>query len=137
MKDVIKLEKKGSYADLRSLLFDFFSKKEALEDWKEGTRIHLGNPNFLCLKKRMGGSGGYRMYYLLTIHGDEITIAALYPKFGTKGGSDLSDSGKIESIGEAIDSIVNKTRWKIITLSDKKSIIFEPEEKNTSKTFKK
>lgn len=129
MKDVFKLEKKGSYSDLRSLLFDFISKKETLEDWKEGTRIHLGNPNFLFLKKRIGGSGGYRMYYLLTIHGDEITIAALYPKFGTKGGSDLSDSGKIESIREALDGIVSKTRLKIITLPDKKSIIFETEEK--------
>ena len=69
------------------------------------------------------------MYYLLTIHGDEITIAALYPKFGTKGGSDLSDSGKIESIREALDGIVSKTRLKIITLPDKKSIIFETEEK--------
>ncbi len=65
---------------MRTLLFDFISKKEAIEDWKDGSRIHLGNPNFICVKKRINGSAGYRMYYLLTIQGNEVTIAALYPK---------------------------------------------------------
>jgi len=49
-----KLEKKGSYSALRQLLFDFISKKERIEEWMEGSRIFLGNPNFICIKKRLG-----------------------------------------------------------------------------------
>ena len=128
-KDIEKLEKKPSYSNLRSLLFNYMSKKKTTQDWMEGTRIFLGNPNFICVKKRLGGSGGYRMYHLITINEDEVTIAALYPKTGSKGGSDLTDDGKTSCIGEALDQISEKNRWEIVLDTNPDSLSFKLEEK--------
>jgi len=68
------------------------------------------------------------MYYLLTIHEEQVTIAALYPKFGSKGGSDLTDEAKVKCIGEALDQIKNTDRWKIDLIVKTKSIAFLAED---------
>lgn len=132
-QDILKLGKKSSYSNLNKLLFDYISEKNTLEEWKSGSRIYLGNPNFICIKKRLGGSGGYRMYYLLTIKGDEITIAAIYPKTGSKGGSDLSDFGKTACIGEALDQITEANRWHITLDIKGETVKFEKERKEDEK----
>jgi hypothetical protein len=128
-KDITKLSKKSSYSNLKSLIYEFISKRESIEDWMDGSRIHIGNPNFICVKKRLGGSGGYRMYYLLTIKDEEITVAAIYPKTGSKGGSDLSDYGKTACIGEALDQIIENSRWRIDLNSVDLTIEFKKENK--------
>lgn len=127
--DIEKLEKKPSYSNLRLLFYEYLVSHSKPQDWKSGSRLCLDNENFHFIKRYFGGSGAYRLCYVLAIRNGEVTIAGVYPKTGSQGSSNLTDEGKVMILNEAHDGIRNNSRFKIKLDSEKKSISFELEEK--------
>lgn len=124
--DIEKLEKKGSYADIRSLIFDYLIKNNTGQLWMSGTKFRIGNPNYHCVKRYFKGRGRFRIYYVVTVKGDQVTLSAFYPKTGNASDSatDLTDKGIVVVLEETYESIKSKSRWEIIPDEENKSIDF-------------
>jgi len=78
-----KLEKKPSYSDLRLLFYDYICKHPSFQNWDSSARLRNMSP-IHHIRIRLGGRGGYRVYYVLNLKNDEVIISGLHPKTGKK-----------------------------------------------------
>lgn len=137
-EEIERLEKKGSYSNIRSLWYEYMLKHPTGALWMSGTRFRIGNPHYHCVKRYFGGSGAYRIYYVVAVKGDQVTISAFYPKTGNASdrATDLTDDGTIKVLKETYESIKSKTRWEIKPDESSKSINFEKEKSDAEEKDK-
>lgn len=84
-----KCIKNKSYKDLPKELSDYFREKTT-EQLKSGTLLNRSS-KYPYIKKRIAGSGGYRIYYLIVILGDKIILGFVHPKTGKFGVDNIDD----------------------------------------------
>lgn len=82
-----KLIAKKSYKDLEQDIIDFFFDK-TMADVCSGTRLNASNET-PYIKKRLNGSGGFRLYYYVLIKNDCLYLMFVHPKKGVYGSSIL------------------------------------------------
>ncbi|MEZ4850542.1 MAG: hypothetical protein R3B93_18400 [Bacteroidia bacterium] len=97
-----RLKRKKSYRDLEALLAKFFHEKE-FKDLLSGARIH-DTPGKPFIKKRLGGSGGYRLYYIADENEENIYNLVIYPKTGPDAQANITDAEKVECIRELVNA---------------------------------
>lgn len=101
--EFFKLLAKKQYAALEQDLIDYFFFKK-IEELISGTNLNnsLKTP---YLKKRINGSGGYRVYFLVLIKEENIYLIFVHPKTGPYGASNIKDSSKTMLYKEILEKI--------------------------------
>jgi hypothetical protein len=94
---------KKAYTSLEKEIIQYFFGKRP-EDLLSGTRLNGSDPN-PYIKKRLKGSGGYRIYFLLIIKNDCLYLMFVHPKTGPKGASNLTDTSKADLYKKAVQCI--------------------------------
>lgn len=113
--------RKNSYREIDEIVINYFFDK-SFEELKSGVRLN-NSDTIPFIKKRLGGSGGYRIYYLLK---DAIVyLMFIYPKTGTFGASNLEDDAKTEIYKNIFEAIQKNDLYSVGQSSDKKSLLFK------------
>lgn len=116
-----KLKKNNSYSDLESVVIDTFFNKKPQDFFKSGSKI-TGSMDSPYIKKRLGGSGGYRCHYLLLIKDEKLYLMYIHPKTGSKGIDNTNANFEKQLYKEIYESIKTGNYYKLSV--DKKSLIF-------------
>lgn len=121
-----KLSGKKSYRDLPKVLFKFFDGKSI----GEATNGVFLNNNTITpfVKKRLTGSGGYRVYFLSVIVKDTVYLAFIHPKTGSFGSPNLKKGAATGLLSEVLDAIETNQLIKVFFDANSESIGFQ--EKN-------
>lgn len=106
-----KLVKKNSHADLEQVIIDWISGK-SIADFRAATVLNGNSPNPF-LKKRLNGSGGYRIYYALIASHQLVISSAIHPKTNFMGKSTLSSTEIAEAISDASDSFKSGNLYEL------------------------
>lgn len=123
--EVEKLCKKNSYANLEKDLIEYFFDKP-IEDLANGVRLNGSDSNQPpFIKKRLNGSGGYRIYYLLIIIKDNICLVYTHPKTGSLGRENITTEEKADLLAKAHQAIKDDNLYWVKKDGDKKKLIFE------------
>lgn len=122
--EIVKIEKKPSYANLRLLLYKFVISHPTAASCLIGTRLNIGAA-WPFVKVRLGGRGGYRLYYSILIKEEELIISAVYPKFGALSIKTLGPEATNRAYSEAITSCKSRNMLPVTLDHEKQSIIFE------------
>lgn len=119
---ILKLEKKPSHKSIRKLLFDYFDKEIKNSGAFSGKRLNPPSSPYPFVKKRVEGSGGYRIYFYLFIKDSQFVLSAIHPKTSAYSKSTLT----VKEIHEAQKSCIkakNENRLIKIILNTQKTII--------------
>ena len=73
-----KLSKKKPYKSLEQEIISYFFNKPVAE-LISGTRLNNSNTE-PYIKKRLDGSGGFRLYFLILIKNDNLYLMFVHPK---------------------------------------------------------
>ncbi|MBA4303664.1 MAG: hypothetical protein C0424_05510 [Sphingobacteriaceae bacterium] len=117
-----KLIKKTSYADLEEELINHFFNKD-IAQLSTGTRLNNSDTT-PYIKKRLAGSGGYRMYYLLLIKDGNVYLMFVHPKSGSMGYDNITDASKAALYKEVLKCIQHNELYFLRVVGDK--VHFDP-----------
>lgn len=84
-----KLKNKKTYRDLEGTVIDYFFDKP-IDRMMSGVRLNNSN-DVPYIKKRLSGSGGYRLYFLLLVKDERLVLMFIHPKTGSMGSSNITD----------------------------------------------
>ncbi len=87
-----KLGKKKAYKTLESEIISYFFDKQ-LSELLSGTRLNNSTTE-PYIKKRLEGSGGYRLYFLILIRNEDVYLMFVHPKTGPDGADNIDDNYK-------------------------------------------
>lgn len=117
-----KLSKKNSYKYLSTeIITSYFDKN--ITECLDGTRLngHSINP---FIKKRLGGSGGARLYLLAVIKEDAIYFSFLHAKSGASGFDNISNAKKTQLLNDVVDAIRKNNLFEITYCEKKVNLVF-------------
>jgi hypothetical protein len=114
------LMKKRAYRSLEGDIIKYFFDKKT-EDLLSGKRLNL-QQDAPYIKKRLEGSGGFRVYFLIKIVDKNLYLMFVHPKTGSEGSDNITDESKAKIYKEVLDCIKNNDLYKL-TLSDDKTKI--------------
>jgi hypothetical protein len=87
-----KLAKSKSYATVERAIIEHFCGK-TVDEVRNG--VNLNNSDTVpYIKKRLEGSGGFRVYFLLLIKNDCLYLMYVHPKTGAEGSENITDDAK-------------------------------------------
>ncbi len=96
------LKSKKPYRSLEKEIIDYFFDKTVSE---LSSGIRLNNSTITpYIKKRLNGSGGFRVYYLLIINKENVYLMYVHPKTGPSGSENILDSSKSRIIQRSFKS---------------------------------
>ncbi len=119
-----KLIKKKSYLALEQEIVDYVFCKQ-ISELHTGTNLNQNNKTPF-IKKRISGSGGYRIYYLLVIRKNNLYLAYIHPKTGSLSEDNLSVKDIKNLQRRMLESISNNCLFQLSLSENKKHIIFTP-----------
>jgi hypothetical protein len=122
-KEFDKLSRKKAYKTLEQAIIDYFFNN-SISDLKSGTR--LNNCDLTpYIKKRLRGSGGYRIYFLILIKKKNVYLMFLHPKTGPDGADNITDESKSMLYKKVLECIKTNNLFKLITDDTKSTILFK------------
>lgn len=116
-----KLSRKNAYRDLEREIIDYFFVEKI--DFSGGRRLggHAENP---YIKKRLGGSGGYRTYFYVIVKDNNLYLMFLHPKTGPDGSPNITDDAKTQLLKDLILDIKLGRLLSVTKHETKKQLIF-------------
>ncbi|WP_031527390.1 hypothetical protein [Dyadobacter crusticola] len=117
-----KLIKKNAYRDLEKEIIEYFFAEKI--DLSAGRRLG-GNAENLYIKKRLGGSGGYRTYFYVVIKDDNLYLMFLHPKTGPDGSPNITDEAKTQLLKDLISDIKSGKLLSVVKHASKEQLIFD------------
>lgn len=116
-----KLSRKNAYRDLEREIIDYFFVEKI--DFSGGRRLggHAENP---YIKKRLGGSGGYRTYFYVIVKDNNLYLIFLHPKTGPDGSPNITDDAKTQLLKDLILDIKLGRLLSVTKHETKKQLIF-------------
>ncbi|NBC58536.1 MAG: hypothetical protein GVY05_09700 [Bacteroidetes bacterium] len=117
-----KLKSKKSYRTLEQKIIDYFFNKSTRKLFS-GVRLNHSN-DVPYIKKRLGGSGGFRVYFLLIIKDNALYFMFVHPKTGSYGSSNITDQSKAYLYKKVLECIQNKDLYKLTHNKSSKRIEF-------------
>lgn len=112
-----KLRKKNSYATIENDIIEYFFNKNAKE-LVSGTR--LNNSDITpYIKKRLNGSGGFRIYFLMIIKNEKLYLMFLHPKSGSLGYENITDDSKAMLYKKVLDCIKTNNLYQLTINNNK------------------
>lgn len=118
-----KLKVKNAYRTLEKDIIDYFFNK-TIQDLNSGTRLNNSDET-PYIKKRLRGSGGYRVYFLILIKKENIYLMFIHPKTGPDGAENITDESKSALYKKVLASIKTKDLYKVALNKTQDSILFE------------
>ena len=115
-----KLKKKNSYSSIEGDIIEYFFNKE-IAQLMSGTRLN-NSDDTPYIKKRLNGSGGFRIYFLLVIKDEKIYLMFVHPKTGSLGYENITDESKALLYKRILESIKTNNLYKIT--ADKNILVF-------------
>ena len=116
-----KLRKKNSYSTVEADIIEYFFNKE-IKELISGTRLN-NSDDTPYIKKRLNGSGGFRIYFLLVVKDDIIYLMFLHPKTGSLGYENISDESKALLYKKVLNSIKTNNLYEVVL--DKNKLQFK------------
>jgi len=118
-----KLKSKRSYKEVEKEIINYFFDK-TVEDLQSGTRLNhsIDSP---YIKKRLGGRGGFRIYFLLIIKDDCLYLMFLHPKTGVRGSENITDESKSYLYKKVLGCIKSGELYKLELNEKGNKIIFK------------
>jgi hypothetical protein len=89
------LSGKKPYRNIIAEVSDYFHNK-SIQEICSGTRLN-NSDTAPYIKKRLNGSGGYRLYFLILIQKENVCLIFIHPKTGPDGSENITDSVKAQS----------------------------------------
>lgn len=116
-----KLSRKNAYRDLEREIIEYFFAEKI--DFSGGRRLggHAENP---YIKKRLGGSGGYRTYFYVVVKQDNLYLMFLHPKTGPDGSPNITDDAKTQLLKDLILDIKLGRLLSVTKHETRKQLIF-------------
>ena len=113
-----KLISKKNYSIMKQEFIDYFFDKSTTELYS-GTRLNnsIETP---YIKKRLGGAGGFRIYFLLIMKDERLYLMFVHPKTGSMGYENIDDKSKAHLYKEVLRCIISKELY-IVELNDERS----------------
>jgi 1-deoxy-D-xylulose 5-phosphate reductoisomerase len=87
-----KLKKNNSYSSIEKDIVEYFFEKE-IQHLTSGTRLN-NSDDIPYIKKRLNGSGGFRVYFLLVVKDEKVYLMFIHPKTGSMGYENITDDSK-------------------------------------------
>ena len=106
-----KLKKKNSYSSIEGDIIEYFFDKE-IQQLSSGTRLN-NSDDAPYIKKRLNGSGGFRIYFLLLMKGENIYLMFLHPKTGFLGYENITDDSKALLYKKVLECIKTKNLYQV------------------------
>lgn len=119
-----KLKSHNKYKEIEADIISYFFQKKQATDFQSGQRLNGHNPD-PYIKKRLEGSGGFRIYYYLLIKNGKLFLMFVHPKTGSEGYENIGDEFKASIYKDVLDDIKNKTYLKVKYNAETKAIEFE------------
>lgn len=116
------LSKKKSYKGLEKELIDYFFNKE-ISQLLSGKRLN-NSLNEPYIKKRVDGSGGFRIYYLVLIKNENVYLMFVHPKTGSDGSENITNESKALIYKEILDCIKTNNLYKLSLIENGTKIKF-------------
>lgn len=110
-----KMKSKKSYKSIEKDIIDYFFDK-SVEELSSGTRLNNNN-EIPYIKKRLNGSGGFRVYFLLIIKDEKLYLMFIHPKTGTLGSENITDESKADLYELTLDTKINTIIFEKISHS--------------------
>lgn len=88
-----------------------------------GTKLNGDSPNPF-IKKRIGGSGGSRLYLLAVVIKEAIYFTFVHPKSGALGYENINDDKKTQLLKDVYESIKTGNVLEVSCCSERKTILF-------------
>jgi len=117
-----KLTSKRSYKILHQEIINYFFKK-SIADLRSGTRLNNSDET-PYIKKRLGGSGGYRAYYLLIVKEDRLYLMFVHPKTGSLGSDNINDESKAYLYKKVLNCIKTGDLYKVEVDVSSNNLVF-------------
>jgi hypothetical protein len=118
-----KLNSKKSYNKLEEEIIEFFFNKSS-QELRSGTRLNNSDET-PYIKKRLGGRGGFRVYFFLVIINDSLYLMFVHPKSGSLGSDNITDESKAYLYKKVLQCIHSKELYKLSLNDSKRKINFE------------
>jgi len=109
--EFVKLTSKSSYKHLEPEAIKYFFNKP-VKDLLSGIRLNHSN-EAPYIKKRIGGSGGFRCYFLVLIKNESLYLMFVHPKSGAKGSSNVKDDSKAYLYKKVLSCIKEKKLYEL------------------------
>jgi len=107
-----KLKKNRSYSTIEKDIISYFFDTNIIA-LTSGTRLNNSDET-PYIKKRLGGSGGYRLYFLLVIKNSNVYLMFLHPKTGSLGYDNITDESKAMLYKKVLASIKLNDLYKLV-----------------------
>jgi hypothetical protein len=120
--EVEKLSKKNSYSSLPEDIIEYFFGKDSSE-LANGIRINK-HPAPPFIKKRLNGSGGFRVYFLLVVKNDCVYLTYVHAKTGSEGSENLADGVASSLLRKVLDALKTDDFYELTPDDARKKIIF-------------
>lgn len=117
-----KLKSKKAYKTLEQEIINYFFGKTT-QELCSGTRLNNSDDS-PYIKKRLGGRGGFRVYFLLLIKNESLYFMFVHPKKGTHGSDNITDESKAHLYKKVLDCIQSGELYKLKLSKTKKEILF-------------
>jgi hypothetical protein len=112
-----KLTKKNSYSSIEDDIINYFFNKD-IEELVSGTRLNNSDTT-PYIKKRLKGSGGFRVYFLLIIKDENLYLMFLHPKTGSLGYDNITDESKALLYKKVLECINSKNLFTLTVEKEK------------------
>ncbi len=117
-----KLISKKSYSSLNQDIIDYFFDKP-FQELCSGTRLNNSDET-PYIKKRLSGRGGFRVYFLLVMKGENLYLMFVHPKTGSLGSENINDESKAYLYKKILNCIKTGDLYKIQINASSKNLIF-------------
>ena len=117
-----KLISKKSYSSLAREIIDYFFNKPCNE-LCSGTRLNNSDET-PYIKKRLGGRGGYRVYFLLIMKYERLYLMFVHPKTGSMGYENINDESKALLYKKVLNCIKSENLYKIQINKSNTTLVF-------------
>jgi hypothetical protein len=120
---VENLQKSKPYRDIQKTVIEHFCNKE-ISEISNGTNLN-NNTVTPYIKKRLNGSGGYRIYYYLIVKDDRSYLMYIHPKTGPEGSDNVTTEGRTLFLKNVLDAISTNNLYEVTCNKEKTKLIFE------------
>lgn len=118
------LKGKKQYKEVEEDTIDYFLNK-TIDEVSSGTRLN-NSETTPYIKKRLEGSGGFRVYYLLIIKDDNAYLMFIHPKTGSMGGSNITDEAKKTFYKDVLIAIQKSDLYEVSKHPTKSELVYAP-----------
>ena len=116
-----KLKKKNSYSSIEGDIIEYFFDKE-IQQISSGTRLN-NSDDAPYIKKRLNGSGGFRIYFLLLMKDENIYLMFLHPKTGSLGYENITEDSKALLYKKVLECIKTNNLYQVSV--EKNKLVFK------------